>query len=405
MIKTGIDVVEISRFENMKNPDGFFARVFTGEEVEYFSKKKNNKWESVAGFYAAKEAFSKYLGSGIRGFSFKDIEVCHNDLGKPYIRFKGEKIDADVSISHSDTVATAIVCGEDIVSYPKTENLEFYRGLLPKRFPDMNKGDCGRVFILAGSPGMTGAAELCAMGALRSGSGLVTVGTAKSQQPILATKLTEAMTVAFQEQVGMVSADACEQIMDRVGRADVSVIGPGLGNSTELWQIVDNVIKAKKPLVIDADGLNAISSHIDIFDGEKGDVVITPHPGEMSRLCRLSIEEIQENRVETAKKYAKLWGVTLLLKGNGTVIASPDGRIHINPTGNSGMATGGMGDVLAGMIGSFMGQGLDGYNAAVLAAFLHGYAGDIAKREIGEFGMLAGDVVKLIPKAISITEG
>ena len=191
MIKTGIDVVEISRFENMKNPDDFFARVFTDEEVDYFSKKKNNKWESVAGFYAAKEAFSKYLGSGIRGFSFKDIEVCHNDLGKPYIRFKGEKIDADVSISHSDTVATAIVCGEDIVSYPKTENVEFYRGLLPKRFPDMNKGDCGRLFILAGSLGMTGAAELCAMGALRSGSGLVTVGTAKSQQPILATKLTE----------------------------------------------------------------------------------------------------------------------------------------------------------------------------------------------------------------------
>lgn len=404
MIKTGIDVVEISRFENMKNPDEFLKRVFTDREAEYFSKKKN-KWESIAGFYAAKEAFSKFLGTGVRDFSLKDIEIAHNELGKPYILFKGGKIDADLSISHSDTVATAIVCGGVIEAYPEIENIEFYRELLPKRFPDMNKGDCGRVFIIAGSSGMTGAAELCAMGALRSGSGLVTVATPKSQQPILATKLTEAMTMALAERDGMISYDAKEQIIDKVIKNDVSVIGPGLGNSPDLWRIIDEIVKIKRPLVIDADGLNAISSHIDIFDGEKKELVITPHPGEMSRLCGLPIIEIQKNRDEIAKEYAKRWGVTLLLKGKGTIIAGPDGRIHINPTGNSGMATGGMGDVLSGMIGSFMGQGLDGYDAAVLAAFLHGYAGDIAKEEIGEFGMLAGDVVRLIPKSISITEG
>ena len=192
MIKTGVDVVEIRRISEMKNLDAFLKRAFTEKEQEYFAAKKT-PYESIAGHYAAKEAFSKYMGTGLRGFAWRDIEVVHDQLGKPYVNFLGNRMSVDLSISHSDTVAVAVVCGEENpIHSMDTEQSKEYRALLPKRHRTMHKGDCGRVFIVAGSKGMTGAAELCAKAALRSGSGLVTVGVPASEQPILAAKLTEA---------------------------------------------------------------------------------------------------------------------------------------------------------------------------------------------------------------------
>ena len=393
MIKTGIDVVEISRFREMQNLDDFLKRVFTEKEQEYFSSKKNC-YESIAGFYATKEAFSKYMGTGVRGFNLIDIEVLHDNLGKPRLHFMGKPINADVSISHSQTTAVAVVCGEEdeMVNIP-AEQKAYYGVLLPKRTPAMHKGDCGRVFLIAGSVGMTGAATLSAMGALRCGSGLVTVGTPAEAQPILATKLTEAMTLPLPE-------DGISLAKEQIEKSDAVAIGPGLGKMPGIIEMIKSALKSGKPLVIDADGLNALAEHINILEGEHGDVVLTPHPGEMARLLEKSVPEIKECREEIAKEFATRYGVTLLLKGKDTVIVSPQGEVHSNPTGNSGMATGGMGDVLTGVITAFLGQGLDGYSAAILGAFLHGLAGDFAAKDLGEFGMIAGDVAERLPKAI-----
>ena len=401
MIKTGIDAVEIERFSKMRNLDGFVKKVFTAKEQKYF-EAKNNPCESIAGHYAAKEAFSKYLGSGFRGFSFIDIEVLHDELGKPYIMFKHNRVSVDLSITHSKTIAAAVVCGDG-----STENVVFaehikeHRKLLPIRHKNMHKGDCGRVFILAGSRGMTGAAALCAEAAMRCGSGLVTVGVPDTEQPVLAVKITEAMTLPLPSENGIISSDAAEIIKNQIEMSDACAIGPGLGKSSGLYKCINCALETGKPILLDADGLNFISEHIDILEHKHGELVLTPHPGEMSRLCGLSVAEIESQREQVAAEFAKRYKVTLLLKGSNTAIASPDGRIHINPTGNNGMASGGMGDVLSGVVASFMGQGLHGYEAAVLGAFVHGLAGDFAANKLGEFGMIAGDVVKQLPYAIN----
>ncbi len=391
MMKTGIDIVEISRFREMQNLDDFIKRVFTPKEQEYFSAKKN-RYESIAGIYAAKEAFSKYLGTGIRGFNFKDIEVVHDALGKPKLYFMGKFQNADLSISHTKTTAVAVVCGEE--EEKRIEGIDRYRELLPNRTPNMHKGDCGRVFLIAGSVGMTGAATLSALGALRCGSGLVTVGTPAEAQPVLATKLTEAMTLPLPKD------GALSLIKEQIQKSDVIAIGPGLGKTLGVAEMLKIVLESGKPVVIDADGINVLAEHINMLEGEHGDVVLTPHPGEMARLLGKSVPENKECREEIAKTFAQRYGVTLLLKGKDTVVASPDGAVEVNPTGNSGMATGGMGDVLTGVVASWMGQGLDGYSAAVLGAFLHGLAGDFTAKDLGEFGMIAGDVAERLPKAI-----
>lgn len=401
MIRTGIDITDISRFERMDNLDGFVHRVFTDREREYFDLKKN-RVESIAGSFAAKEAFAKYMGVGFNGFSFRDIEILHNEFNKPYIVFMGKKVCADVSISHSDKSAVAVVCGEENCNREICEYLKEYHALLPKRDAGMNKGDCGRVFILAGSRGMTGAAALCANAALRCGSGLVSVGCPDTEQHVLAVKLTEAMTLPLSSNKnGGLSAAAVPDVEKYAVKSDVCAVGPGLGISDGVTECVSAVLRSSKAVLLDADGLNSMAEHIDILKSNHGELVLTPHPGEMSRLCGLSISEIESNRERITSDFAKEYNLTLLLKGKNTVIASPRGEVHINPTGNSGMATGGMGDVLSGVIASFMGQGLDGFRAAVLGAFVHGFAGDIAAREIGEFGMIAGDVVARLPKAIN----
>lgn len=406
----GIDIVEISRFRDMKNLEMFMRHVFTTAETDYFTSKTAAKkfYESVAGHFAAKEAFAKALGTGVRGFNMADIEVLHDELGMPYIKFGGVRVNASLSISHSDTVAVAAVYISENI--PGT-GLKFYQGideyaeLVPKRSAQANKGDCGKVFIIGGSLGMTGAPCLAAMGAMRSGSGLVTVGLPKSQQPIAAAKLTEAMTVPLEElSGGTLSLSALGEIKSRLSRADVGVIGPGLSKNSDIPKLLDSLISGSTTLVIDADGLNAIAGNMDILRKHKNrlscDVVITPHPGEMSRLCGKTTAAIQNDRTGTASEFAKEYGVTVVLKGSETVIASPDGRTWTNRSGSEAMASGGMGDVLSGVIASFAGQGMDCFEAAVLGTFVHGAAGDLARSDIGDRGILASDLCERIPRAI-----
>ncbi len=403
MIRTGTDIVEISRFTQMKRLDSFKKKVFTERELEYILKAKNS-FESIAGAFAAKEAFSKFLGSGVRGFNLRDIEVLHNPDGKPYLCFKGFPVDADVSISHSDYVAVAVVCGENADYLPLPKDCRQYAKLLPRRFPDMHKGDCGRVFIVAGSVGMTGAACLCSKAAMRCGSGLVTLGTPECVQPVAATSMYEVMTLPLPCKDGMLSSDSIEIITKNVQKNDVCAIGPGLGKTESILKIVSAILKESTPCVIDADALNALSGNTDILKSKNCEVVITPHPAEMARLTNLTIDEINSRREDVAKNFAKEYNCIVVLKGNKTVIASPDGDVRINNSGNSGMASGGMGDVLTGVIASFTGQGCPLFDAATLGVFIHGLAADIAATRLGEFGLIASDVIGSLPFAIMKTQ-
>lgn len=404
MIRIGTDTVEIRRFSEMKNPEHFVNRYFTERERDGFAKHKI-PFQHIAGAFAAKEAFSKYLGSGVRGFALNDIEVLHDELGKPYLCFKGKRVDADVSISHSELVATAVVCGDVQTANIYSEPYENYRRLLPVRRKDMNKGDCGRLLILAGSLGMTGAACLCTKAALRCGSGLVTLGTPECVQAVAASMLLEAMTLPLPCRDGGLSLDAIEIIKERIRKSDVCAIGPGLGNTDDITEITAAVLSGGTPCVIDADGLNSISKNLSILKNKNCRAVITPHPGEMSRLTGLSVADIEQNRTKTALEFAKEYDCTVVLKGHETVIASASGESVINKTGNSGMASGGMGDVLTGVIASFIGQGCSPYSAAVLGVFLHGLAADTAAKKVGEFGLIASDVIESLPKAIMKTQG
>lgn len=400
MIKIGTDIAEISRFKNMKSLALFQKRAFTKRENEYFSTLKS-PYSSIAGAFAAKEAFSKFMGSGFRGFGLHDIEVLHDELGKPYLCFMGNRLDADVSISHSDTAATAVVCGEAMpIGGKNAELFKSYAAMLPKRNTSMNKGDCGRVFIVAGSVGMVGAACLCSNAALRCGSGLITLGTPDCIQPVAATKLTEVMTVPLKSKDGILSVDSLDEIEKRLCSCDVCAVGPGLCANDDIKAIVSKILQGSVTCVADADALNVISRDLSILKDKKCDVIITPHPGEMSRLTGLSISEIENRREAVASSFAKEYNITVVLKGHNTVIASPNGEIHTNTTGNSGMASGGMGDVLTGVIASFVGQSLCPFEAAVLGVFLHGLAGDIAADKKGEFGLTASDVIETLPIAV-----
>ena len=273
---------------------------------------------------------------------------------------------------------------------------------LPKRKADSNKGDYCHVFVLAGSAGYTGAAALCSWAALVSGSGLVTLGIPKSLYPIMARKLTEAMAMPLPETRGQaLSEKAYPAIMKFSEKTDCVAIGPGLSGDQSTQRLIRKlVIILKKPVVLDADGINALEGKPELLNRANAPVVITPHPGEMSRLSGLSVKRIAAAKEKVAKEFANKYNVVCVLKGHRTVVARPDGKTYVNSTGNPGMAKGGTGDVLTGMIASFIGQGMRPFNAAMLGVYLHGLAGDLAAKEKGEVSMLASDLLNKIPEAI-----
>src|SRR5437870_1950662 len=274
------------------------------------------------------------------------------------------------------------------------------RELINPRSPDSHKGDFGRVLIVAGSPGKTGAAHLAATGCLRSGAGLVTVATAAASQATLAAMAPEYMTEVIRAgNEGLDAADV-ERVLDLA--RDVLAIGPGLGQGRGTREFVRQIVdRASMPLVIDADGLNAFTGAPDRLAGREGrDVIITPHPGEMGRLVGMSADEVQGSRLEIARNFAVAHHVYVVLKGHRTIVATPDEKIFINPTGNPGMATGGTGDVLTGMIAAWLGQLLDAEAACKLAVYLHGMAGDLAEADEGEVAMTSADVAGHLGEAV-----
>ena len=274
------------------------------------------------------------------------------------------------------------------------------RGLIAPRSADTHKGDYGRVLIVAGSTGKTGAAHLAAVGALRSGAGLMTVATAASCQPVVAALGAEYMTESIAEVSGGLDPTAVDDVLELA--RDVIAVGPGLGQSPATRKFVKSLLdRASMPLVVDADGLNAFVDDPDALSGREGrDVIITPHPGEMARLVAMSTEEVQSSRVEIARNFAVAHHLYVVLKGHRTIIATPDEKIFINPTGNAGMATGGTGDVLTGMIAAWLAQLLDAEAACKLAVYLHGLAGDLVEGKIGEVAMTSGDLAAHLGEAI-----
>lgn len=273
--------------------------------------------------------------------------------------------------------------------------------MLKSRPPEGHKGTFGRVGIIAGSRGMTGASYLTSMAAQMSGAGTVTLGIPKSLQSIMAGKLTEVMTFCLEDNgLGYITQESLKDIYALIKDKDVLAIGPGISQNNEIQRLLWNIFgKIDISIVLDADGLNNISDNIEVLTEHRKPVVITPHPGEMARLTGKSVEYILENPVEVALEFAKRLGVIVLLKGATSVVASPAGKIYLNATGNSGMGTGGSGDVLTGVITSLMAQGYEPFDAVVLGCFVHGMAGDMAKDEKGEMGMMAGDILRAIPYA------
>ncbi len=274
-------------------------------------------------------------------------------------------------------------------------------GKIPVRREDSHKGDYGRVFVVAGSRGMTGAAYLVSQGALRCGSGLVTCGIPESLNRVMEVKLTEVMTLPLDETGGSaLSLKAKDAAVDFARKCDVVAIGPGLGKATQTRMLVRQLLEGiEQPVVLDADGINALEGNLEPVKKRKDRTVITPHPGEMARLTGKDVDHVQANRTETARSVAEVTGAVVCLKGHRTVVADPDGTVYVNETGNSGMATGGTGDILTGMIASLIGQGVDDFSAAVSAVYLHGLAGDIAAEKKGTFSMIASDILECIPDA------
>jgi len=270
---------------------------------------------------------------------------------------------------------------------------------LPVREVDFHKGNSGRVLILAGSPGFTGAAAMAGVSCLRTGAGLVTVALPESLNPVMAGKLTEVMTKSLTETSDhTVSPDALPVLQNFP--CDCMAIGPGLSQQKETGELVRKLVSTSGvPLVIDADGLNALSIDTSVILDAKSTVILTPHPGEMARLTGFALKEIKADPVTISREYAIKWKVYIILKFARTIIATPDGKIYINPTGNPGMATGGSGDVLTGMVSSFIAQGLSPLYACLAGVFLHGLCGDLACKDKGEEALIAGDLIDYIPEA------
>lgn len=398
----GIDITKISRIEKLYLNDNFKRRVYNISEIEYIESKKN--WqETAAGIFAAKEAFSKALNQGIGKISFKDIKIDYNKKGSPHILYKNQKY--NISITHDDAYAVAVVLSDDldyIFDLP-----EEFRGYFKPRDKNSHKGTYGKVGIIGGSTGMCGSVYMSALSSLKMGSGLVYNIVPKSISDIMQIKSMENIIIPIEDKNGRFSENSVDSILEKIINYDAIAIGPGMDNFKNSEVFMEKIIQNSDiPMIIDADGINSISKKPEILNktGEKYNLILTPHPMEMSRLSGYSVKEIQENREEIAIKIAKKYNVILVLKGHNTIVTNGY-DIYVNNTGNPGMATAGSGDVLTGIIVSLLGQGVEVFDAAKLGVYIHGLSGDMASFEIGEDGLLAGDIIRYIPKAIKKIKG
>ncbi|MBM2824803.1 MAG: NAD(P)H-hydrate epimerase [Dehalococcoidales bacterium] len=284
------------------------------------------------------------------------------------------------------------------------------RSVLPRRPLTANKGTFGRVLVVAGSINYIGAAYLACSGALRVGAGLVTLATATSIQPVIAAKLTEVTYLPLPESApGIISAQAARLIHQQISNYDVLLVGCGLGQSQSVTSFVESTLFGLKPvsprLVLDADALNSLARTPNWWQQLPDNAILTPHPGEMARLTGLSVDEVQADRAAIIKKLALEWQKTIVLKGAYTAIAAPDGRVKISPLANPGLASAGTGDVLSGVIAGLLAQGLSLFDAAAAGVYLHGQAGEMVRQKLGDTGMIATDLLPVLPLVIKRLKG
>jgi hydroxyethylthiazole kinase-like uncharacterized protein yjeF len=403
MQRIGVDAVSVDRIALAikRSGPGFLKKVYTPAEVAYCAGNS----ERFAGRWAAKEAVIKcFDGTGIC-FPRRRIEVLPGPSGAPRARLLGDDHGArvEVSITHHSALAVATAHLEMPEAaaglLPAPESV-----VLPERPHDAHKGTFGTVVVLAGSLGFTGAAYLAATAAARTGAGLVRLLVADSIYPILAAKCTEVMATPVPEVApGAVGHAAYDSVLRQLAAAEAGVIGPGLGRDRSTWRLIlDLTQHVSCPLVLDADALNALSDSPRLKGRLGKGRVLTPHPGEMARLTGKSIDAIASDRISAARKAAKEWGAVVVLKGARTVVAHPDGRTSEDPHEVPALATGGTGDVLAGMIGGLMAQGSDPYSAAVTGVYIHAAAGRRLSERFGDSGLLAGDLLLEIPQVMNV---
>lgn len=307
-----------------------------------------------------------------------------------------------VRIGISEDVIEAAELPDELIT-PETV-IDF----LPARKPDGHKGDFGKVLIVAGSTGLTGAACMAGQAAVRSGSGLVKIACPKTVLPIIASKLTEVMTYPLPDvaKKGALALRSLGEIRALIKEHDAVVLGPGIGRHRETFELMRRLlVQLDIPTIIDADGLNALAGHLDLIRECSAPLVLTPHPGEFKRLTDLDIPDDFREACAMAREVATDLGVVLVLKGSPTIIGEPGGLTYVNQTGNDGMATGGSGDVLSGMIGSFLGQGMTPIEAAVAGVFIHGMTGDLSSEAYTTRAMIPTDMISFLPKAFALLEG
>ncbi len=403
----GVDVASVARLRAAveRNP-GLARRAYTAAEISD-CERSPRRWASR---WAAKEAVRKLAGSGGLGPSrsplpaFRDVEVAYDEHGAPSIRLLAGAPPA-VSISHEGDLVVAVAVGapgrpdrlDQPPSLPPPERL-----VLPPRSPDAHKGDFGTVAVLAGAHGFSGAAYLAGMGAARGGAGRVRLCVPQSLFPIVAVKCTEVMAHGLPDGgAGTVGEDSVAVLeRDHLPAADVLVAGCGLGQAPRTVTAVAALLERLPcPTVVDADGLNVAALRGVDWRRSGQPLVLTPHPAEMGRLLGTSAAEVQADRIGVALGYAAAHGVVVVLKGAETVIAGPDGRLAVDGHRVVALASGGTGDVLAGLIGAMIGCGLEPFDAALAGVTVHAEAGAAVEATRGRAGALAGDVVEALPAA------
>src|SRR5437879_3570954 len=401
--RIGVDAVSFDRIALAvkRSGPGFLSKVYTPAEQAYCAGND----ERLAGRWAAKEAVIKcFDGTGIC-FPRRRIEILPGPNGAPRTRLLGNDRGAqvEVSITHHSRLAVATAhleipdAGTTMLPAPDAV-------LIPARPRDAHKGTFGTAVVLAGSLGLTGAAYLSSTAAARTGAGLVRLLVADTIYPILAAKCTEVMATPVPEVApGAVGHAAYDSILRQLAAAEAGIIGPGLGRDSSTWRlVVDLAQHAACPLVIDADGLNALADARRVKGKLGKNRVLTPHPGELARLTGKTADAINADRPAAARKAAKEWGAVVVLKGARTVVAHPDGRVSEDPHEVPALASGGTGDVLSGIIGGLIAQGSEPFVAAVTGVYVHAAAGRRISERLGDSGLLAGDLLPEIPLVMNV---
>lgn len=392
----GIDIVEISRIKKlMDENENFIRKVFNEDEIERIKKRKE-PYERAGGIFAAKEAVAKALGTGIGKISFHDIKIKYNE-DSPYAEVFDMKFDLSISHERSYAVAVAKFDGENFMKKNYEEEIildEEIKSLWKDRDDFGHKGDFGKIAIIGGSMGMTGSSHLASNAALKSGAGLVYNIVPREIFDIMSIKFIEPIAKTFDD------LDEMEKFLEGI---DVIGMGPGMGLGAYGKKVFERTIKIEKNLLIDADGLNILSKNLNLLEERKDfSTILTPHEGEFARLTGLSLEKIKNNRKAVAEEFAKKYKVILVLKGHETIVTDGE-RTYTNRTGNSGMATGGSGDVLTGIISALM-KNYNLFDAARLGVYIHGLSGDICARKNSKTSLRARDLIENLSTVFKLFE-